>query len=97
MEKSKMQNENEKNSFVLINQSEFSIMYDGLELVCNEVMKRSAELKMYRKEELAKLFMVTTETIGQWVKSGAIPKPKKINKIPYWTEEVIQDFMKSKL
>ena len=89
--------ESEKVLAVVIDETSFrKILNEEVEKVIRVIKTQEEELVLLRKEELAELFKVTTETIGQWVKSGAVPKPSKINKVPYWTQEEIRKFLKKR-
>lgn len=61
------------------------------------VQAKENPLKIYRKEDLAKLLGVTTQTIADLERCGDIPKRKgKIGKFPYWTHEQVESLINNK-
>ncbi len=47
-------------------------------------------LKVYRRKELAELIGVTVQTINAWVRSGELPKPTKIGRIPVFSHDQVK-------
>jgi hypothetical protein len=50
-------------------------------------------LKVYRRKDLSKLFDVSIQTINTWVKTGVLPKPKKIGRICVFSHDQIKDLL----
>lgn len=56
-------------------------------------VKSTDEIKVYRRKDLSKLFDVSVQTINTWVKTGVLPKPKKIGRICVFSHEQIKDLL----
>lgn len=57
--------------------------------------KSEAIISVYRRSDLAKLFGVTVQTINAWVKTGQLPKPTKVGRIPVFSHEQIKHLLKT--
>lgn len=56
---------------------------------------KEKSLTIYRRKDLAKLFGVTVQTINAWVKTGQLPKPTKVGRIPVFSYEQIKHLLKT--
>lgn len=76
------------------------------EIIADAVKQQSSELipsniqdsniKVYRRQELAKLFGVTVQTINGWVRCGQLPRPTKIGRIPVFSHNQIKHMFDAK-
>jgi predicted DNA-binding transcriptional regulator AlpA len=46
-------------------------------------------MQLVSRRDVADLFQVTTETIGEWMRRGLLPSPVRIGRKVFWRHEVI--------
>lgn len=55
------------------------------------------DLDLMAKIEVAKLFRVSVQTLGVWVRDGRFPSPLRIGRKLYWTSGQIRELVDRQL
>lgn len=76
------------NPFEVLQEGFRQIISEEIEKVVKKLTKK--EVVLLRRDEVAKMFKVTEQTVWEWVKYKILPKPIKMGSIPYWRLEDIE-------
>jgi predicted DNA-binding transcriptional regulator AlpA len=49
--------------------------------------------KIYKTEDIMRMFGIGRSTVWKWVKNGTLPAPAKLGKLNVWKLEQIEDFI----
>ena len=53
--------------------------------------------RFMRRQDIAKIFGVTTRTIQRWEGENGFPRPMRVGRSPYWLQEDIEKFTAAKI